>query len=38
MTAGGKTGDRELSFIAVLVLATAIGPFAMQIFLPALPA
>jgi DHA1 family bicyclomycin/chloramphenicol resistance-like MFS transporter len=38
MTAGDKAGDRELSFIAVLVLATAVGPFAMQIFLPALPA
>lgn len=29
---------RDLGFIAVLVLATAIGPFAMQVFLPALPA
>lgn len=38
MTVGGKSGDREASFIAVLVLATAVGPFAMQVFLPALPA
>lgn len=28
----------RLRFIAVLVLATALGPFAMQVFLPALPA
>ena len=32
------TAGRDLGFIAVLVLATAIGPLAMQVFLPALPA
>ena len=35
---GGSGGERHIGFIAVLVLATAIGPFAMQVFLPALPA
>ena len=38
MTGGSSGGERHIGFIAVLVLATAIGPFAMQVFLPALPA
>jgi MFS transporter, DHA1 family, multidrug resistance protein len=34
---GQAPGGSELRFILVLVVATAIGPMAMQIFLPALP-
>jgi DHA1 family bicyclomycin/chloramphenicol resistance-like MFS transporter len=32
------TSKPSFRFVAVLVLATAIGPFAMQVFIPALPA
>ena len=38
MTPRVADDGRDLGFVAVLVLATAIGPFAMQVFLPALPA
>jgi len=37
-TAAQARPESELRFIAVLVIATALGPMAMQIFLPALPA
>lgn len=33
-----RTGTPSFRFVTVLVLATAIGPFAMQVFIPALPA
>lgn len=32
-----RTGTPSFRFVTVLVLATAIGPFAMQVFIPALP-
>lgn len=35
---GGAAGISEWRLILVLVIATAIGPFSMQVFLPALPA
>lgn len=33
-----RTGTPSFRFVAVLVLATALGPFAMQVFIPAIPA
>jgi DHA1 family bicyclomycin/chloramphenicol resistance-like MFS transporter len=38
MSTTGTAAAPSFRFVAVLVLATALGPFAMQVFLPALPA